>query len=79
MKRLTRNWFRKEVVAAATLAEINYDRAVRMCDFKVVAETSETFLAHPGRIAYARIFARCYDNQTDVFVNGKYLTTFFRK
>ncbi len=79
MKKLTRDWFRKEIVAAATLAEINYDRAVRMCDFKVFAETSEKLLSHPGRQAYARIFARCYGNQTDVFVNNKYLTTFFRR
>ena len=79
MERLNRKLFRREVVACATLAEINYDRAVRMCDFKVIAETSETLLTHPGRIAYARIFARCYGNQTDVFVNGKYLTTFFRR
>lgn len=79
MKRLTRDWFRKEVVAAAALAEINYDRAVRMCDFEVFAETAETLLSHPGRRAYARIFAKCYGNQTDVFCNNKYLTTFFRK
>lgn len=79
MKRLNRKRFRKEVVSDAALAEINYDRAVRMCDFKVFAETSETLLGHPGRIAYARIVARCYGNQTDVFVNNRYLTTFFRK
>ena len=79
MKRLNRKLFRREIVAAATLAEINYDRAVRMCDFKVFAGTSETLLSHPGRLAYARIFARCYGNQTDVFCNNRYLTTFFRR
>lgn len=79
MKKLNRNWFRKEVVSCATLAEINYDRAVRMCDFKVFTESSETLLTYPGRRAYARIFARCYGNQTDVYCNGKYLTTFFRR
>ena len=79
MKRLTRNWFRKEIVAAAALAEINYDRAVRMCDFTVLSETTETFLSHPGRLAYCHIQARCYGNQTDVFCNNRYLTTFFRR
>lgn len=79
MKRLTRDWFRKEIVAAAALAEINYDRAVRMCDFPVLSETTETFLSHPGRLAYAHLLARCYGNQTDVFCNNRYLTTFFRK
>lgn len=79
MKRLTRDIFRKELVACATFAEINYDRAVRMCDFPVLSETAETLLSHPGRLAYARIFARCFGNQTDVFCNNRYLTTFFRK
>ena len=79
MKRLTRDWFRKEVVAAATLAEINYDRAVRMSDFTVLSEKSETLLSHPGCIAYARLLARCYGNQTNVFCNNRYLTTFFRR
>ena len=79
MKRLTRDWFRKEVVAAATLAEINYDRAVRMCDSNVSFETSETLLGHPGRLAYCHIIARCHGNQTDVFVNNRYLTTIFRR
>ena len=79
MERLNRKCFRREVVACATLAEINYDRAVRMCDFKVFAETSETLLSYPGRLAYARIFARCYGNQTDVFCNNRYLTTIFRR
>lgn len=79
MKRLNRKIFRREVVSAATLAEINYDRAVRMCDFKVFAETSETFLSHPGRLSYAHLLARCYGNQTDVFCNNRYLTTIFRR
>lgn len=79
MKRLTRDWFRKEVVATAALAEINYDRAVRMCDFKVFAETAETLLSHPGRLAYCHLLARCYGNQTDMFCNNRYLTTFFRR
>lgn len=79
MERLNRKSFRKEVVSCAALAEINYDRAVRMCDFKVFTESSETLLSYPGRLAYARIFARCYGNQTDVFCNGKYLTTFIRR
>ena len=79
MKRLTRNWFRKEVVACAALAKINYDRAVRMCDFKVSSETSETLIGHPGRLAYCHIIARCHGNQTDVFVNNRYLTTIFRR
>ena len=79
MKRLTRDLFRKEVVTAAALAEINYDRAVRMCDFPVLYEKSETLLSHPGRLAYAHLLARCYGNQTDVFCNNRYLTTIFRK
>ena len=79
MKKLTRNLFRKEVVSCATLAEINYDRSVRMCDFKVSSATWETLLWYPGRLAYCHIFARCHGNQTDVFVNNKYLTTFFRR
>ena len=79
MERLNRKWFRKEVVAAAALAEINYDRAVRMCDFLVLSEKSETLLSHPGRLAYCHLLARCYGNQTDVFCNNRYLTTIFRK
>ena len=79
MERLNRKMFRREVVACAALAEINYDRAVRMCDFKVSSETSETLLGHPGRLAYCHIIARCHRNQTDVFVNNRYLTTIFRK
>ena len=78
MERLNRKLFRKEVVACAALAEINYDRAVRMCNFKVSSETSETLLGHPGRLAYCHIIARCHGNQTDVFVNNRYLTTIFR-
>lgn len=78
MERLTRDWFRKEVVACATLAEMNYDRAVRMGDCKVSSRTAETLLGHPGRVAYCHIFARCHGIQTDVFVNNRYLTTIFR-
>lgn len=78
MKRLTRDWFRKEVVAVAALAEINYDRAVRLFKYPV-SEKTETFLSRPGRLAYAHLLARCYGNQTDVFCNNRYLTTFFRK
>ena len=79
MEKLTRDWFRREVVAVATIAEINYDRAARMWDFEILSETSETYLSHPGRIAYCHLLARCYGNQTDVFCNNRYLTTFFRK
>lgn len=72
MKRLTRNWFRKEVVSAEYQAEMAYDRTGH-------SATCETFLSHPGRLAYAHLLARCYGNQTDVFCNNRYLTTFFRK
>ena len=79
MERLNRKWFRKEVVAVAALAEIKYDRAVRMFGFTVLSEKSEMLLSHPGRLAYAHLLARCYGNQTDVFCNNRYLTTFFRR
>lgn len=72
MKKLTRDLFRKEVVAAEYLSEMEYDRTGH-------AATYETFLSHPGRLAYAHLLARCYGNQTDVFCNNRYLTTFFRK
>ena len=72
MKKLTRDWFRKEVVSAEYLAEIEFDRTGNTA-------TYETFLSHPGRLAYAHLLARCYGNQTDVFCNNRYLTTFFRK
>ena len=80
MKRLTRNWFRKEVVAAAALAEINYDANNRNDEAEIFRSvTNETILSLPGRLAYCYILARCYGPQTDVFVNNRYLTTFFRK
>ena len=79
MKKLTRDRFRKEVVAVAALAEINYDRAVRLFNYPITSVKFETFLSHPGRLAYAHLLARCYGNQTDVFCNNRYLTTFFRK
>ena len=72
MKRLTRDWFRKEVVAAEFHAEMEYERSGNTA-------TYETFLSYPGRLAYAHLLARCYGNQTDVFCNNRYLTTFFRK
>lgn len=72
MKRLTRDWFRKEIVSAKYLAEIEFDRIGHTA-------TYETFLSHPGRLAYAHLLARCYGNQTDVFCNNRYLTTFFRR
>ena len=72
MKRLTRDWFRKEVVEAEFHAEMEYERSGNTA-------TYETFLSYPGRLAYAHLLARCYGNQTDVFCNNRYLTTFFRK
>ena len=72
MKRLTRDWFRKNVVSAEFQAEMEYDRTGHTA-------TCETLLSHPGRLAYAHLLARCYGNQTDVFCNNRYLTTFFRK
>ncbi len=79
MKRLTRDWFRKEVVAVAALAEIHYDYVVRHGTYPITRGKSETFLSHPGRLAYCHLEASCYGNQTDVFCNNRYLTTFFRK
>ena len=80
MERLNRKWFRKEVVSCAALAEINYDASNRNNEaefFRMV--TNESYLSLPGRLAYCHILARCYGNQTDVFCNNRYLTTFFRK
>ena len=71
-KRLNAKWFRREVVVAEYLAEIEYDKTGHTA-------TYETFLSLPGRLAYAHLLARCYGNQTDVFCNNKYLTTFFRR
>ncbi|MBP3578653.1 MAG: hypothetical protein J6K15_11125 [Lachnospiraceae bacterium] len=80
MKRLTRDWFRKEIVSCAALAEINYDHNNRNDDAEIFRSvTNETLLSLPGRLAYCRILARCYGPQTDVFVNNRYLTTFFRR
>ena len=79
MKRLTRDWFRKEVVAVAALAKIHYDYVVRQGKYPITCGKSETFLSHPGRLAYCHLEAHCYGNQTDVFCNNRYLTTFFRK
>ena len=80
MKKLTRDWFRKEVVACATLAQINYDANNRHDDAEIFRSvTNETLLSLPGRLAYCHILARCYGQQTDVFVNNRYLTTIFRK
>ena len=84
MERLNRKWFRKEVVACATLAEIdyeiNYDSNNRDDDAEIFcSRTHETLLSLPGRLAYCHILARCYGPQTDVFVNNRYLTTIFRK
>ena len=72
MKKLTRDWFRKKVVSAEFQAEMAYDRTKQTA-------TYEIYLSHPGRIAYAHLLARCYGNQTDVFCNNRYLTTFFRR
>lgn len=72
MKRLTREWFRKEIVSAEFQAEMEYDRTGHVA-------TCEKFISHPGRLAYAHLLARCYGNQTDVFCNNQYLTTFFRR
>ena len=72
MKRLTRDWFRKNVVSAEYQAEMEYDRTGHCA-------TCEVFLSHPGRLAYAHLLARCSGNQTDVFCNNRYLTTFFCK
>lgn len=72
MERLNRKLFRREVVSVEFLAELEYDRVGHVA-------TCETFLAYPGCLAYAHLLARCYGNQTDVFCNNRYLTTFFRR
>ncbi len=78
--RLNAKWFRAEVVSCAALAEINYDHNNRNDDAEIFrCVTNETLLSLPGRLAYCHILARCYGPQTDVFVNNRYLTTFFRK